>query len=120
MPDVPGFEHRSDTISVREFMESQLEAMRAATTIAAEEMNRRLDTMNHLRAQLDRQATEFVTKDEYTSGHTRLAEDVRMLREAKARMEGKASQDSVVRATMIGVAGVVIGVLSLVLRFLGK
>jgi hypothetical protein len=47
------------------YVDVRINELEKATTIASEEMNRRLEGMNEIRSQLDRQANSFLTKDAF-------------------------------------------------------
>jgi hypothetical protein len=81
--------------AVEKLLEARLTAVENATRVAAQEMNRRLESMNEFREQLRVQAGQFLGRDEYHTAHSRIMEDVRFLREARAELEGKASATSV-------------------------
>lgn len=87
-----------------------------STSLAATSIDRRLESMNEFRDSLKDQATKFMTKDEFQILHQRVEEDVRILRESKATLEGRASMTSVYISYVIGVIGLVVAVLALFLH----
>lgn len=98
-----------DGVSLREYIESRLDAIEKATTLAYDSMNKRLEGMNEFRDALKDQTGKFATRDEVKLVVDRLGEDVRGLRESKANLEGKASQQSVVAAQLLALIGIVLG-----------
>jgi hypothetical protein len=106
-------------ISLKEYFETRLRDLEKATTIvasnlekstaiAASAMERRLEGMNEFRNQLKDQTSTFVVRSEYNSTLSRLNEDIRVLRESKATMDGKASQMSTNISTIIAIIGLII------------
>jgi Fe2+ transport system protein B len=96
----------------------RLEAVEKATRLAANTLEKRLEGMNEFREQLNQQADTFMPRSEYSFGHTRLEQDVRELRESKAKLEGKADQSSVNLALLLGIFGMLISILSVILSFI--
>ena len=91
----------------------RLESMDKVIEMDKQALNRRLDGMNEFRAALKDQQAEFVRRPE----HGAVVEDIKVLMESKARLEGKAEQSSVIWAIGIGIVGVFISALSIVLHF---
>ena len=95
-------------------IDARMEASDKAFTLFQEALDVRLESMNEFREENRRLTGTLVTRQECTISHARSAEDIRILREAKALSEGKASQLSVNIAFLLAVIGVVIGVMGLV------
>jgi uncharacterized Ntn-hydrolase superfamily protein len=91
----------------------QVIALDKATVIAKDNMERRLDSMNEFREALRDTQARFLTSQEFDNAHAQVMTDIKMLREEKARMEGKASQSQVLGTAAISIVGLVIGVISL-------
>ena len=75
-----------DDVSLREFIEAKLDAQALALTKAEAALNARLESMNEIRAQLDRQGSTFMTRDQFEAAHaivTAQVEDLRAWRTAK-------------------------------------
>ncbi len=68
-------------VSLRDHIEQRLEAMEKAVDVARDEMTRRLDGMNHLQAQLNKQSDLFLLKELYEREHKVLIERVDLIRE---------------------------------------
>lgn len=62
---------------------------------------------------LSEEHKDFVSRREHASLHAKIEDDIRLLREAKAQLEGKASQKSVAFSTLLAVSGLVLALLSL-------
>lgn len=112
------FEVLTKLIDTRmEVVDTQISAIEKATILAAGTMDKRLDGMNEFRSALKDAQNTFLTVDEYTRMHEKVLEDVKVLREDKARAEGKASIESVNqvrsiadRGNLIGFFGILVGV----------
>jgi len=98
-----------DNISLREYVEVRLDEMGKAITIARDQMEKRLDSMNEFRQSLRDQNTLFVTKEM----HEKVEEDIRELRTFKDEQSGKASQTQVYVVWLIAILGLVLGCLAL-------
>lgn len=110
-------------ISLQTYLEGKMEAMQntfsarmnameKATTVAAGLMDKRLEAMNEFRNTLKDQASQFLTQAEFDAQHQRVLEDIRMLRESKATLDGKASQQSVNISLIIAVVGMIMGMIN--------
>ncbi len=100
-----------------------LTGVEAATALAAQGVDRRLEAMNEFRRALEDQTSRFVTRSELQAMLAPMGADLRVLRESKANLEGKASRMSVIMATAISVTALFIGLASLmfeVFRLLGR
>jgi hypothetical protein len=142
-------------ISLKEYFDTRLReqeaqfnikiaALEKATTIAAGQMEKRLEGQNEFRGQLKDQVTTLVSKAEYAPQLARILEDIktlsdtkaqfigrpehdgmlnkinddiRVLRESKATLEGRASQSSVNVAMIIAVIGIILSIVGIVNRF---
>jgi hypothetical protein len=108
-----------DLVSLKEYFDTKIKAQeervniiiegqKEALNIARESMEKRLDSMNEFRQQLKDQSVMFITKAE----HEFVVQDIRELRESKAKLEGKADQSSVNKVFLISI-------ISLFLAFVG-
>ena len=120
-----------DLVTLKEFFDvrlAQVEALvcekfntvETATSLAKEALDLRLQSMNKFRETLQDQAATFMTRTEYQLQHDRLIEDIRMLKEAKALMDGKASQSSVNIAYLLAFAGLLVSVINVIHSFWSK
>ena len=101
-------------VSLRDLFEQRIEALEKQMETTSHQMERRLDSMNDIKSQL----VHLLTKSEYEVFVDKVNEDIRMLRESKATLEGKASQASANLAMLIAVIGVVIGIVSMIHSFM--
>jgi hypothetical protein len=98
---------------VTKLYESKLFASDKAVQLASETLSIRLNSMNEFRSQLKDQAATLLTKNEFDIQHQKVLDDIRVLRDSKATLEGKASQLSANIALGIAVIGVIISIISL-------
>ena len=84
------------------------ESLDKANKLAADLLDKRLESMNEFRNSLRDQANKFITRDEVNLMIKAIEADIRMLREAKANAEGKVSMTSVMIATIIVVVGLIL------------
>lgn len=111
---------REETTRLDERIASIKESIKAAK----ESMDVRLESMNELRGQLKEQASTFIPRSEYIGQHQALEqrfslrdEDIRGLRESRAELQGKASQNSVFVAYAIAITGIVLSIVGLLVQF---
>ena len=95
-------------------LEMRVEAEGKALDLARKNMEHRLEGMNEFRAALKEQQNLFVLKSEQDF----IIQDLRMLRESKAKLEGKADQGSVDKATWLAFFGILMSFVNLVIYFL--
>jgi hypothetical protein len=114
-----------DNVPLKEYFEARVVALEKATILAAHQMERRLEGMNEFREQLKDQAGQFQTKqeanlrwDNFIRDQEAIKSDIRILRESRAMLEGKASQQSVNVATILAVVGIVLWMVDIVVGFL--
>ena len=103
-----------DNITLKEYIDLKVGGIEKATFTAYNSMEKRLENINEFRAQLKDQNATFITKAEYSAHMNKIEEDIRMLRESKALLEGKASQTSVNIALGISIVGLILTVLNIV------
>lgn len=75
-------------------MDIKFEGIEKSTSLAQDNLNARLESMNEFRSSMKDQAANYVTRVEMSKYES----DIRMLREALAESRGKASQWSVIIA----------------------
>lgn len=86
-----------------------MEGHKLALDLARTGLEKRLDGMSELKEALKDTQNSFVTRKEYDF----VMSDIRGLREARAELQGKASQNSVLVSYLLSVAGFVVGLLAL-------
>ena len=97
---------------------AQSESTKAAMAMAA--LDRRLESMNEFRGSMRDQAASMYTRAEHESFAKLIESDIRMLRESRAEMSGKANQADVNGARIMAVVGLLLGVASLLVGFFHK
>jgi CHASE3 domain sensor protein len=85
-------------ISLKEYIETRLESIKATMEAADKSIALRLDQMNELREQITEERGKYLTRREFEVSEKSIKEDIRSLRESRAELAGKASTWSVVIA----------------------
>jgi hypothetical protein len=90
MSDIPLEKHIESRIDgAIVLVEARFVAAEKAIMLAKEDIDRRLDAMNELRAQITLERTEFVTRAWYTQAHDALEERLRTVEQFKSNIDGK-------------------------------
>lgn len=97
--------------SMHELFATKMEAVEKAVAVASKSLDVRLESMNEFRDTLRDQASRFVTRTELEKESERTESDLRILRESRADLAGKASQRSVSTAAGVAVFALLISVL---------
>ncbi len=98
------------SVSLEKHFETRIIAIEKSIEATAKVLDRRLEGMNEFREALKDQASKFITRSELNVIIQRLDVDIRVLREYKATMEGKASQTSVSFAYAIAIISLIVGI----------
>ena len=115
----------------RSVFEEKFTGHQRALDLAASNLYEKLETLNNLRQQVTTQEGKYATKEATTAlldaiqrgisvRFDAIEKDIRELLVSRAMIAGKASQNSVIFAWGVGAAGLIVAVISLVLRILGK
>lgn len=106
-------------------LDDRIGALEKATEVAYANQQVRLAGMNEIRDQLRDQASTFITRADLEACVNPLAvevrgfsADIRMLREAKATIDGKASQQAVNLSFIFAAIGALLGVIGLILQLI--
>jgi len=83
---------------IRELIETKFEAINDATSKALASNDKRLEAMNEFRNTLRDQAGTFVTEKDFNVQHELVRADIESLKMSKATLDGKASNESVVKS----------------------
>jgi DNA-binding MurR/RpiR family transcriptional regulator len=102
-----------------EHLNGDLRSLESNFNVANASLDKRLDGMNEFREQLKDQAGGFFTKPEHEQFAKRIDEDISSLKETRAELRGKASQNAVFLASVIGIIGIIMGLIGLTLRLIG-
>jgi hypothetical protein len=93
-------------------MEQRFACLAEATDVARREMNRRLDGMNELREQLNRQEATYLTKTDYSARHEGLVAKIDEVRSRMDKLEARSTGLNAGWAYLIGIAGLMSAVIS--------
>jgi len=105
-----------DEVPLKEYTDKRLEELEKAILLAKQNIDQRLESVNEFRAQLNDQAKNFITRAE----HDVLVKDIQDLREFKAVVNAKASQNSVTVAYVITIISLIISISSFIMRVMGR
>ena len=132
-------------INLKEYLDSKIhslhseinvkiESLKDATTLARTTMDERLARMNEFRDTLRDQNATFVTREEHNaliksiddkfflvtselnSKLDKIEDNLRILNESKAKLEGKADQSQVNIALIISIVSIMIGIIGFLIR----
>ncbi len=110
----PTEQHSGEYISLKEYIDTCLEARDKATEVAYENMQHRLDGMNEFRQSLRDQNQTFLAKTEYCVWKETVDADIRTLRESRAELAGKADQKRVNTYMIITIISLLLGIASFI------
>lgn len=113
-----------ETVALREYfdmkicklekiVDAKIIALKEATTLAKETMDSRLEGMNEFRAALKDQSITFITRNEFSIIVEKLQLEIQLLKEFRAELKGKASQNQSNISLIIAFAGLALGVLAM-------
>ena len=112
------FETKFDALE--KYFETKFTALEKATTLAANTMDKRLDTMNELRSQLKDERLDYTQKTEIEPVISRMGKDIHELQLSRAELAGKASQKSVNVIQLIAVLGLVLALINILMTLMSK
>ena len=109
---------KNGQVTIKEFLEERIDALEDKVSLhlklnqvaldkASAELNARLEHMNEFRQQLQRQEGTFLTKENYDVKHTLLEREIASLKETRAELRGRATQQSVYIAYLLALIGIV-------------
>ena len=94
--------------------DSRINSVEKGIVLAHNAMEKRLDSMNEFREALKDQNSRFITRTEFDL----MLKDIQDLKESRAELSGKASQQSVNVAYVISVAGIILSAIGVIHGFL--
>jgi hypothetical protein len=103
-------------VTLKEYVESRIEAVEKGIEVANAVMQDRLAGMNEFRDTLKDQASRFITREEVDIKLKSIEDRVQELQLSKAAMDGKASQTHANIIMVIAIIGLVISFISLFLK----
>jgi len=93
--------HTAEFVTLRDYIDLQIDTIHKSTATAYQALEKQLDGMNHV-----------TKKVEFDAFKERIDKEIRSLSESRAELRGKASQTSVIIAT-------VLAIVSIILRLIG-
>ena len=96
--------------SLKEYMELKFSSIETSTKLAQDNLNTRLESMNEFRMSLKDQTSNYITRAEHEALISKYDSDIRVLREANARNDGKASMNSVYIGYLIALIAIIISI----------
>jgi hypothetical protein len=101
---------------LEKIVNAKFEWMEQAVAISSQQMDKRLEGMNEIRNSLRDQAAGFFTRSEHEVYQKGVDADLRLLREARAELAGKASQGATNLALILGLGGLILGLASFMVQ----
>ena len=101
---------------LKNYMDVKFNSIEKSTCLAQDNLNARLENMNEFRNSLKDQTAQYITKAELETIKARYDSDIRVLRETNAEVKGKATQNSVYIGYIIAFVGLIIGMVSLLIK----
>lgn len=102
-------QHRMD--DMKALMDEKFSATQKALELQATEYDRRLHDLNNEATRIRKIREETVSMELWRAQHERLEADIAELKDFKSRMEGKASQTSVLVAYAFSAVGIILAIL---------
>ena len=90
-------------------------ALDKSTSASLSVLEKRLESMNEFRASLSDQTRNYFTKGEHDAYQKLVETDLRVLRESRAELSGKASQSSMNVTFILALVGALTGLVALIL-----
>jgi hypothetical protein len=111
-------QHEKDVIRINDLMQLRIDALDTAKTLAQQNLEVRLESMNNFRADLKNQAANFYTREIHDIYASAIAKEVESLKLSRAELAGKATQSGVFIAYIIGIIGLIISILSFIIHIM--
>ena len=107
---------RGEFVTLREYLESRIQAVEKGIEVANRSMQERLSGMNEFRETLKDQASRFVTRNELDTKLDDVNKQLKDLQLSKAELSGKASQTQANIILVLSILGLVMSAISLFLK----
>ena len=101
-------------VSLRDYFDMRLTSLERSRVEAVDAMERRLEGMNELRAQLDRQAGTFLTMKEHDIFRERVDKELRNIAEFRAVVDTKASLNGLYISIALSVLGLLASLMGII------
>ena len=105
--------NETNEIALREYVDKLFELKDQALNLSSAELSRRLDILNGEAGRLRTMQETYLPREVADSRFEQLLGEVSDLKLYKARMEGMASQTSVIIAYVISTIGILLGIIGL-------
>ncbi len=105
-----------EVVTLKEYIDTRMDALQLAIKLVTDSLDKRREDMNEFRAQMQDQTAHFITRAELNVVRESQDKDIKSLRESRATLEGKASQNSVMVSYIIAFIGIAIGIVALWIR----
>jgi len=109
---------RGDYVSLRDHLESRIEAVEKSIGVAERELQIRLASMNEFREAMRDQGSKFITRTEMDAKIDAICAKIEVLEKYQNTMEGKASQSQANLALVFSLIGTILGIAGLILHML--
>ena len=103
----------SEVVTLKEYIETRMAALEKATCLAAEALERRLESMNEFREALKNQSGTFVTRSELDAVKDKYEGQLGSLLKSRDETAGKASQSSVNINLVLAIAALALAAIAL-------
>ena len=105
-------------ITLKQYIDSRVDALEKQAEMRADSLEKRLDGMNEIRGTMKDQASKFVDRSELSSFKETVDKDLRLLRESRAELQGKAEQASVNISLALAAGSLIISLVIAILHIL--
>ena len=119
MNDTTTDRNHRDIVTLRDYLESQIAAIKDTMNATDRAMEVRLEAMNELRDQINRERGSYIPRAEHDAVHKSIDEQVSSLMMSRAEMHGKASMASVYWTGIVSFMSLLLAVISIVVSFVG-
>ena len=103
--------NHKDLVTLREYLESKLEAQEKALNLARDLLNVRLEGMNEFRADLQRLEGSFLTRMQFDAMMTKYDLEIKSLNKSRDETKGKAD-------SFLVYIGWVLAIIAIILKFI--
>jgi uncharacterized coiled-coil DUF342 family protein len=104
-------------VSLRDYVDTRVASVIETMSATERSMEIRLEAMNELRDQINRERGTFITRSEHDTTHKSLDQEIQGLREFRSEVNSKASITSVYFTATCVLVSLVISVASLIKSF---
>lgn len=96
---------------LKKHVDTRFDSLKDAVTVANLAMDRRLESMNELRAAMNDYANRMMTKAEWTGEMKLIYQELQALREFRVSLEAKASQKAMYVTLAISLASLLLAII---------